>query len=191
MKGEKGVEDALNFIEEAPGNIRNVVTYSNIHLDNTCILVAAKTISTYRITHMKNRVYHYTSFIKKEFLGEETEIVSFPLVPTNREELLQFRRARNPSFILKTNGNLYYGQIPYEMTFPEVDFFGTHLCAQQGHECSRLSAASDLNGGCAKVRNRSRGIEYYSWISRGFETFGTEKDAFIVTDCKHYVSIRK
>ena len=177
--------------EKTPSKIAKSVTYSDISLNETSSLIVKRTISTYRITRLTERFYHYSSYIKRDLLGSKSKILVFPLVPTNREELLKYRRLKIPSIILKKDGVLYYGRIPNNLTFPEVEFIGEHLCAKPAHECTRLSAASNEYGGCAKVRNRSRGIEYYRWITDGFETFGTQKDAFIVINCQHYSSTIK
>ena len=44
-------------------------------------------------------------------------------------------------------------------------------------------ATSNEAGGCETIRNGSRYIERYEWISDGYETFNTRYDAFVVGKC--------
>ena len=54
--------------------------------------------------------------------------------------------------------------------------------------CQRLTAASDKNGGCGKVRAYSRCIERFDWITLGYETFNTaNNDVFFVGECMNYI----
>ena len=107
---------------------------------------------------------------------------SFDLTQVTAEELEKYRRSEIPSFVLKMDDKLYYTKIPKNLHFVSSTILGEHQCAK----CRHLSAASDENGGCAKVRNNSERIERYPWITEGYETFNTDHDSFVVTNCLHF-----
>ena len=120
---------------------------------------------------------------------ENKQIVSirqFELKTITRQQLLEFRKKRIPSFVLKDNENFFYTTIDPEISFLSPDILGHHMCSLAPDCCDRLSPASDEDGGCAKVRNMARFIELYPWISLGYETFNTRCDAFLVAKCDHY-----
>ena len=125
--------------------------------------------------------------LSKKQISSETETLVFQLNEVNESEISKFREMGIPSIVLKLNGTLYHSEIPENVPLLSVDLFGTpHMCALPDHVCSRLSAASDENGGCEKVRNKSRWIEKYPWIISGYETFNTKNDVFFVVKCSHY-----
>lgn len=159
-------------------------SYTDIVLDEL-VLKATKQISDYSVTKSVS-ASGVERVVSKELVNQSSEEVSFNLTPTDRESLLEYRRSKIPGLIFKKNTNLYFCEIPAEMTYFSNELVGEHLCASFGHDCNRLYAKSDKEGGCAKVRNRARGIEYYRWITTGFETFNTHKDVFVVSVCKHY-----
>ena len=103
------------------------------------------------------------------------------LVSVSAEEIAEIRRSGAPSFVIKVDGQLYYGSTD-KVTLGAYSLCGAHQCGS----CNRLSAASDEKGGCAKVRNCSKGIERYPWITTGYETFNTKHDSFVVGNCLHY-----
>ena len=109
----------------------------------------------------------------------------FTLRKTNPDELYLIREEPTPIFILKDMDDLYVTEIPNNLGFTSSTLLGTHKCAA-GSTCARLSAASDEDGGCAKVRNKARWIELYPWILLGYETFNTKQDTFQVSECEHY-----
>lgn len=123
--------------------------------------------------------------IAKNALNEIIEDMSFDLSEVSVEELAAYRKTEIPSFVLKVEGKLYYSLIP-DINFYSYDLLGNHQCAVVGHECNRLSAATDENGGCEKVRNFSKEIEKYPWITIGYETFNTAHNSFVVVKCLHY-----
>ena len=125
-----------------------------------------------------------------------TDTVSFRLISTDdyhreftlevisREKLEKYRKLCIPSFVYKAGNTLLYTKIPKDLSFScEVS---PHMCSGVRSACSRLSAASDKDGGCAKVRAYARGIERFPWILEGFETFGVISECCIITYCKHY-----
>lgn len=124
--------------------------------------------------------------VSKRQLDEVVETLSFELREVSPEELSKFRKDGVPSFVLKRDRILYHATILPNLNLTGSNFMGAHKCAAAGNECSRLSAASDEDGGCAKVRNRSRYIERYPWIISGYETFNVNTEAFVVVQCLHY-----
>ena len=159
----------------------------NIVLEGVETLKADKITSTFEVKrelHPKtNKPY---KIVRKVTLAETVEPMSFSLNEVTVEELAAYRRSKIPSFVLKVNGKLYYTTIPDCISFVSSGLLGIHQCAIPKHECHRLSAASDEQGGCAKVRDRSQCIERYPWITTGYETFNTKHDSFFVAKCLHY-----
>ena len=163
----------------------------NIVLDGVSALKAEKFTTTFEI---KRELYQkdnqqQSKLIYRHKLGEIVEPMSFNLVEVTSKELSVYRKSGISSFVLKVDGKLYYTSIPDNISFVSSPILGAHRCAVVGHECKRLSAASDEHGGCEKVRNRSTHIENYPWITTGYETFNTNHDSFVVVNCLHYVPI--
>ena len=126
-------------------------------------------------------------FVERRKLDEQVEAKTFPLREVSLEELSELRKTKKPSFVLKEDGRYYYAEISPFMTFIASSFLGEHKCAAAGKVCNRLAAAQDEQGGCAKVRARSTHIEKYPFITKGYETFGTEgRDTFVVLECQHH-----
>lgn len=129
--------------------------------------------------------------VSSQPIDEKVEPLSFPLIEVTPEALADYRKKGVPSFVLKIDGKLYYSAIPDNISFMNSTILGAHQCALTksgfgGYGCHRLSAASDENGGCEKVRNRSTYIEKYPWITTGYETFNTKLDSFVVANCLHF-----
>ena len=143
-----------------------------------------RTISeTINIINLEGKV------IKKITKNEKKEILSvqrFDLKQITRQQLLEFRKKRIPSFVLKKDGQFFHTRIDPELSFLSSNLLGYHMCAMMTNCCTHLSAASDEEGGCAKVRNMARYIERYPWITLGYETFSTKCDSFMVAKCNHY-----
>lgn len=127
-----------------------------------------------------------TRITNKSLKSQEVKDVSWPLRETDIKELAEYRRLGTPSFVLKVDGRLYHTIVPKDISLLSTDLIWVHKCARPNHECSRLSAASDEDGGCAKVRNYAWGIEYYSFIQSGYELFGINGYGFVVGKCTHY-----
>lgn len=111
---------------------------------------------------------------------------SFTLKEVSDEELKAYRNSGTPGFVLKMDEKMYYARIPVNLNLVTANLLGSHMCAHSKTVCKRLSALSDEEGGCAKVRECSCCIERYDWITRGYETFGTKKDVFVVISCNHF-----
>ena len=113
---------------------------------------------------------------------------SLELVETTPQKLAIIRHSEVPSFVLKKDGKLYYSKVPSNFNFIS-EIGGLHLCSLSRYECSRLSAASDEDGGCQKVRDygKAKRIENYPWIIEGYEVFNaSHDDCFVVIKCLHY-----
>lgn len=163
-------------------------TFRNIQLVGSTSLVAEKVTTTTEVNQKidletKNPIKGQTT---RKRLKTVVKTVTFKLREVNLKELASYRNSEVPSFVLKTNGKIYYARIPKDISFLSSKILGMHQCANAGHECAHLSAASDDNGGCEKVRRLSQRIEDYPWISEGYETFNTKIDSFVVTQCSHY-----
>lgn len=124
--------------------------------------------------------------ISKKMVDSTVKKMVFKLEEVTADQITQLRHTNVPSFVLKENDKYYYTKIPYHLTFYSSSILGIHKCSFSDRGCTHLSPASDENGGCAKVRNHSIGIELYPWIKSGYESFNTKIAAFIVTSCNHY-----
>lgn len=159
----------------------------NIVLEGVKTLKAEKFTTTFEV---KRELHPKTGqpykVVSKDQIDEVVEPMTFDLIEVTAKELASYRKNGISSFVLKVDGKLYYTSIPDNISFVSSTILGAHRCAVAGHECNRLSAASDELGGCAKVRDRSQCIERYSWISTGYETFNTKHDSFVVVCCSHY-----
>ena len=128
--------------------------------------------------------------ISSNLLSSQEEILNeFPLMEVRKEEIPALRENHIPGIIIKENDKYYYAKIRRKMRFISDGYFvGKHMCASSASDscCARLSAASDEEGGCRKVRDIHKRIEKYPWISRGYQTFNTVQDAFAVLECSHY-----
>lgn len=116
----------------------------------------------------------------------KVEKFSFPLQEVSVTELSAIKERNIPGFVLKKDNHIYYTNIT-EISNHRImlDNANTHMC----RSCQCLSAASDEDGGCAKVRAFARDIENFDWIAYGFETFNTDSDVFIVLDCLHWKKV--
>ena len=155
----------------------------NISLEGVKTLKAEKITTTFEV---KRKLHPKTNqpfkVVTKNQVEMFVEPLSFDLVEVTPEELAVYRTSGIPSFVLKMDGKFYYSIIPDNISFVSADILGVHQCGV----CHHLSAASDENGGCAKVRDHSQCIERYPWITTGYETFNTKHDSFVVGNCLHY-----
>lgn len=118
--------------------------------------------------------------------GEIFIISDFRFQDVSVQELEELRKSETAGLVLKIDGRLYYAEISKDVNLSSANYFGNHMCSFNNVTCKRLSAATDEEGGCAKVRDFSCGIERYDWITRGYETFGTTHDVFVVAQCNHF-----
>lgn len=164
-----------------------VSVVKNIALEGVKTLKAERVTTTFKVTReLHSKTNQPIKVVDKVQLNQAVKPMSYNLIEVTPEELNEYRNRGISSFVLKVDGKLYYTRIPDNINFVSSTILGTHRCAVAGHECNRLSAASDAQGGCAKVRDRSQHIERYSWITTGYETFNTLHDSFVVVNCSHY-----
>lgn len=151
-------------------------------------LTVEKVSTTYEIVRKMQQNGNRKELVEVSKLksDEKIEKVSFNLSEISPKEIEKHRKGGKPTFFLKMNDKYYFTEIPESLTFENSKLLGVHRCAFAGHECQRLSAAKEENGGCKKVRDRVKRIERYPWIKIGYETANTIFDCFIVIECSHY-----
>lgn len=176
-------EFATNPNKERRNTTEVGTVYKNIVLDGVKALRVDKARVTYNVTREFDLEKGSSSILSKQPLEEQIEHMCLEFVEVTPKELAYYRRKKIPSFVLKAGDKLYYTTIPKNITFLGTDILGSHMCGQQ---CCHLSPVSDEEGGCAKVRNYATFIEKYPWIKKGYETFGTRVDSFVVVECSHY-----
>lgn len=159
-----------------------IQTSKNAELHGTELLRINRSITIFEAI----RDEFNNKLISRKIIGEKIEPLEFELTEVTEKELEYYRLNEIPSFVLKIDGKLLYTSIPDDINFLMSDMLGNHKCAHKNKTCKRLSAASDENGGCQKVRNTSRCIEKYPWITVGYESFNTKVDAFVVIECQKY-----
>ena len=123
-----------------------------------------------------DEVVNFNSSNRKE------QHLSFPLKEVTLEELQEARKTKIPYLVLKDYGKYYLAEIRYDLVFVSSKILGAHLCSF----CDHVSAASDEEGGCIKVRHFSKCIEEYPFIELGYETFNTVSNIFVVPQCTHF-----
>lgn len=128
----------------------------------------------------------FTSFVSKKLIEDASWYKDFQLKEVSSEELVTYRKSGVPGFVLKLGDKFYYTELMADISLFALNILGQHKCVCGETVCKRLSALSDEEGGCAKVRDFSYGIERYEWITKGYETFGTKHDMFVVVECDHY-----
>ena len=135
---------------------------------------------------------------------ETKKTTVYPLREVDEKELLLLRHSGEPGFVLKLGNHLFYAKIREKMRLLSQEILGSQICSSKGNECKRFSAADDCDGGCAKVRDigydsyqregrntaqmlvKSKRIEKYAFVKKGYETFNTVSDAFVVLECNRY-----
>lgn len=164
------------------------VDFKNITLDGVNALRADEITDVFEVTYELHPISNKPfKMVSKKLKRRTVKPTSFCLVEVTPEELAEYRANLIPSFVLKVDGHLYYSNIPRSINLLSSNkLLGDHMCGLPKHTCKHLSAASDDQGGCAKVRANSQFIEKYPWITTGYETFNTNLDAFVVINCLHY-----
>lgn len=159
-------------------------TIRNFILDSEeKMLTCEKVTSTYELAVCQEPDEHARRIVKEDILP-----LKFFLEEVTVEEILQYRKDKVPCLVLKDDNRYYLTVIPKNLTLiSPSNKLGTHLCKT----CEHLSAASDADGGCAKVRAMSNYIQNYPWIKRGIETFNTKLNCFMVFECEKYEDFKK
>lgn len=182
------VPEANNSVKEFKVTQETNKLIKKLELEGTTNLKAYECVTTYEVKRELHPETHQPyKIVDKKLVKETCTLINFNLIEVTKEEVEQCRKAGIPSFLLKLGEKLYYAHISPNITFTDSNLLGgKHKCALQGKECKRLSAASDENGGCEKVRNYCNRIERYQFIARGYETFNTHNDSFFVASCDNY-----
>lgn len=116
---------------------------------------------------------------------KKIEILNFTLLPISAKEIKLLRKDTSKAYLILKKGNsLYFTEIPEKMRL-----FSQSLYVHKCNNCSRLSAAPDCEGGCAKVRNLARYIENYDFITNGIETINLLDTSLIVNECSNFEKI--
>ncbi len=164
---------------------------SNCTHDNAVKHVRGKTFLNGTTSIRKQRLIFYEDGTKK------TEVTDYPLVEITPSECFQKRISLIPGFLLKIDGHLFFTELLKGGVSSSNFGLGEHLC----FDCKHCSAASDENGGCAKIRDlfpkdnlREKGrwstsncmIEKYSFITSGYERFNRLDEALVVCKCLHF-----
>lgn len=114
------------------------------------------------------------------------------LQSVTKEQLLRIRKEGVPVFVLKIGNKLFYTKI--HKMFNTAGILGNvHMCSVNSITCARLSAASDANGGCQKVRDigKAKRIEKYDFILLGYEFANVKNDCLVVGVCKNFKEARQ
>jgi len=154
-------------------------------LDSPDVIIKEKTTTEIEITKITtyNQKQKKNVEVKEKIIGEpKKEVLKIPIRRVLAPEIAALRVSGKPGFLLKKGDDLFYAEIKKHGDI-ECLFDMPHKCADH---CKHLSAASDENGGCAKIRNKDTYIERYPWIRLGYETFNTKDDVFVIAICNHH-----
>lgn len=124
----------------------------------------------------------------------EKNIAKIPkdLQAVSKEQLLRIRKEGVPIFILKVGEQLFFSQV--NSYFNTSGILGNvHQCCVNSITCARVSAASDADGGCQKVRDigKAKRIEKYGFILLGYEFANVKNDCLVVGVCKHFTEAKQ
>lgn len=127
-------------------------------------------------------------FYHKKSVKRTNSIVEYPLMEISVTEVQNLRKSDKPIFLYKENNALYYTEMPARLHSVEL-LAGSHQCASVNNDCVRLSAESDANGGCRKVRDRYLRIENYDFIKKGYQVINTTNNCLVVLECSNFKAI--
>ena len=151
---------------------------------NETILYYARNNNTLIIFPQSDLLTYQAS---KFLLSSHTELVEeYELSEISRDDLKEKRKTTTPGFVFKEVNKYYYTDINPTIRFVSECFLGYHMCSFGSKDCKRLSAASDAEGGCARIRDINPCIENYSFIKKGFQTFNTKANCYVVLSCGHF-----
>ncbi|MBR2725782.1 hypothetical protein IKE87_00725 [Candidatus Saccharibacteria bacterium] len=119
------------------------------------------------------------------------ESEDYPLHEVLPETVRIIRDSGQPGFVLKKDGKLFCTTHPHVRRFQArldgIKTNGIHKCSEKDMICRRLSALSDAEGGCAKIRDEDFAIEKYPFITEGYEFFNINQNCFVVLGCQHWI----
>ncbi len=174
------------------------VTYENskvtqeVTLDfEKMALIVRSLVTEYEVIKKINPKTRKLKLVGKRQISCHPVKENISLVPVTVSDIRKLRTTNRPTFILKQYRKYFYAEVPADLNLLTSKILGSHKCALFGKECTHLSPAPDVDGGCAKVREKSTGIEKYPWILEGYESFNMEHDVFSVVTCEHYEKVPK
>lgn len=184
MKTKKVLPHEANANEVSYIETRSII--QNIRLNDFSSIQATRVTTETEIT--MRRYGDLLRGFDKKILNTKTETLKSELSPINSNDIEALRNNKdNAYFLLKCEGKFFVAKIPKDASLMSCRILGHHKCASIGEECKRLSAASDEDGGCKKVRNRVKRLEDYPWIISGYQTIGCKYDnTFVVVNCLNY-----
>lgn len=129
----------------------------------------------------------YCRFKLKKIVGQKV----FPMHEATVEQIQGLRKKKTPTFVLRDGYRLFYAIINNSVNFTGNQIITRHKC-NEGGCCGRLSAAQDIDGGCAKVRMNCKGIERFPWLDFAFEVFNTAtENMLLIARCDRYEKATK
>lgn len=155
------------------------------------------------------RCYNVANLPRTEVELVETQILKFE--EATQEEIVAKRCQKEPGIIMVYFGQLFFTKAPKYIKISRIsEIYSNHKCAQ----CIRLSAKSDEQGGCQKVRDwpikfipniivdqeseqgearitkrdiiNSMRIEKYPFVTFGMESINTNNPELLIAVCENY-----
>lgn len=105
---------------------------------------------------------------------------SVVLQEISKSDITALRKSKKPGIIVKMDSIYYYAELCDRCVIIECD--AIHKCAT----CEHITAASDENGGCPKVRDLRKRIEEYDRILWGYQVFNAYYADVSVYVCWNY-----
>ena len=181
------IHDVLYFLEyRTSERYTKISTATRFYQGKIC---RVRVFNEYLTNLIKNVRYKTKETTDKKLIATSFEIlkVFYTLKEVVPEDLPSIRRRGLPGIVIKTDGRYYYSPIKEGTSFDSNLLGGVHKCCCSDKLCSRLSALSDEEGGCSKVRDRVKRIEDYPQIKEGFEVHNNGLDeSFIVNRCEDF-----
>ena len=138
------------------------------------------------ITNALSIAYDYVQYLDDIEIDRTTEIINLVEIPV--EKISAIRASDLPALIMKHENRYWFCKVPWDFDIFSSNIGGRHVCA----DCDRVSAASDEDGGCAKVRDRIRKeIECYEFITDGIQTLNVKHPTFRVLCCSNWTAYPK
>ena len=184
------IHDVLYFLEYRMSERYTKISTATRFYDQKICRV--RIFNEYLANMIKNVRYKTKETTDKRLVATTFEVlkVFYTLNEVAPEDLPSIRRKGIPGIVIKTDGKYYYSPIKEGTSFDSNLLGGVHKCCCADKLCSRLSALSDEEGGCSKVRARVKKIENYPQIKEGFEVHHNGlDDALIVNLCEDFVDI--
>lgn len=141
---------------------------------------------------------------RKLVFNTSKKVVEYTLNEVTLKELFRHRLSGVAGVVYKEGEKLFYADFidGTETCFSRINC--NHICGKSSAECKYLSAKSDENGGCAKVRDSfvpsyynkgshvfvtGKMIEKYDFIEEGIEIFNSIHFLLNVVKCKNYKKV--